>query len=212
MGGIPWVVGVLTVGFLAGAVPSSNLFAMRTRGVDLRRIGTGTVSGTALYDVSGFGPLAVAGILDIAKGSVGVLLAGRGDHPLLAAAAGGMAVAGHNWSPFLRGHGGRGISPAIGACLAWQWVGAVVLLGGMTAGRLVHHTGAGGFAADVVLVPVLAALGGTEAAWMGVAVLVPMLAKRLLGNAPPDEPSLATYARRLVFDNDGSPRGGEALP
>ena len=29
----------------------------------------------------------------------------------------GLAVAGHNWSVFLRGAGGRGIAPALGATL-----------------------------------------------------------------------------------------------
>jgi hypothetical protein len=31
-----------------------------------------------------------------------------------------------------------------------------------------------------------------------------MWAKRLAGNAPPDEPSLRVYARRLLFDADTS--------
>lgn len=205
MDGTPFAAAVMAVAFLAGAVPFSNLAARWTRRVDLRTVGAGTVSGTALYDVAGFGPLAVAGVLDVAKGSVGVLVAGRGDHPLLAAAAGGAAVAGHNWSPFLRGAGGRGISPAVGALLAWQWVGAVVLLAGMTAGRLMRQTGAGSFAADVVLVPVLALVRGAEGAWAGTAVLVPLVVKRLVGNAPPPRRTARAYARRLVLDNDGQP-------
>lgn len=194
---------VTAAAFLAGAIPFSNLMARWVRDVDLREVDTGTVSGTSLYNVAGFGPLAVAGVLDVAKGAVGPLLAGGGAHPVLAAAASGAAVAGHNWSPFLRGAGGRGISPALGALLAWQWPGAVVLVLGLAVGKLVSHTGAVSFAADVALVPALAVTRGSAGAWAGVAVLVPMITKRLLGNAPPTERSPRAYARRLVFDNDG---------
>lgn len=194
---------VLVVGFVAGAIPFSNLTARRARGVDLREVATGTVSGTSLYRVAGFGPLALAGVLDVAKGAVGPLLAGGGSHPALAAAASGAAVAGHNWSPFLRGAGGRGISPALGALLAWHWPGAVVLILGLVVGKLLGQTGAGSFVADAALVPVLALVRGSTGAWAGAAVLVPMITKRIVGNALPAEPGLGIYVRRLVFDNDG---------
>jgi glycerol-3-phosphate acyltransferase PlsY len=194
--------GVVGAAFVAGAVPFSNLAARRRAGVDLREVGTGTVSGTSLYKVAGFGPLAVAGVCDVAKGAVGPLLAGR-DRPVLAAVAGGAAVAGHNWSPFLSGAGGRGLSPAIGALLPRAWPGSVLLLTGMAGGRLAKQTGLGSFAAQCALVPLLARTGGRRAALAGRGVLVPMFAKRMLGNAPPPRPSLAAYGRRLAFDNDG---------
>src|SRR4051794_12453048 len=125
---------VVGVSFALGAVPFSNIAARAKAGVDLRVVGNGTVSGTNLFHVAGFGPLAVAGVCDVAKGAVGPLLAGR-DRPVLAAVAGGAAVAGHNWSPFLRGAGGRGISPAIGALAVSEWTGAALLLGALAVGR-----------------------------------------------------------------------------
>jgi glycerol-3-phosphate acyltransferase PlsY len=187
--------------FVAGAVPFSNLAARRRAGVDLRDVGTGTVSGTSLYEVAGFGPLAVAGVCDVAKGAVGPLLAGR-DRPVLAAVAGGLAVAGHNWSPFLSGAGGRGLSPAIGALLPRAWPGAVVVLGGMALGRMARKTGLGSFVAQCAVVPVLARTFGRDAALAGACVVAPMWAKRLAGNAPPLRRDLTTYLRRLVFDHD----------
>ena len=54
---------VVLAGFGAGSIPFSNIASRRTRGVDLREVGSGTVSGTALYRVAGFTPLAVAGVL-----------------------------------------------------------------------------------------------------------------------------------------------------
>jgi glycerol-3-phosphate acyltransferase PlsY len=193
---------VLAAAYAAGAIPFSNLMATRRRGVDLRTVGSGTVSGTSLYHVAGFGALAVAGISDIAKGAVGPLLAGR-DRPGLQAAACAAAVAGHNWSPFLGGAGGRGISPAIGALGAVAPAGSAILLGGMTVGRLGGETAIGSLAADVALVPALARTNGRRGAMAAAAVVITMLAKRLAGNAPaPADHRTLTYFNRLVFDRD----------
>ncbi len=200
--------GILLLSFAVGSVPTANLFARASRGVDLREVGSGTVSGTSLYRVAGFLPLAAAGILDIAKGALGPLLAGTG-RPVLAALAGGAAVAGHNWSPFLRGAGGRGIAPALGALLVNAWVGAVLLLAGLTVGRLVHHTGLGSLVAELSLTPVLALTDGRDGVIAGLAIAVPMLAKRVVGNSRPvTGPGRGrgrVYLHRLLFDNDPSP-------
>jgi glycerol-3-phosphate acyltransferase PlsY len=197
---------VLAASFVAGAIPSSNLAARRRAGVDLRHVGSGTVSGTSLYRVAGFGPLAVAGVADIAKGTVGPLLAGR-DRPVLQALAGGAAIAGHNWSPFLRGAGGRGIAPSLGVLGVNAWPGVPVMLGGLVVGRAVRQTGLGGFVAQCALVPVLARTHGVRGAFVGACVVAPMWAKRLLGNAPPREPSARVYVERLLFDHDGRDDG-----
>src|SRR5690242_2690211 len=195
---------VAAVAFGAGAVPFSNIAARRRAGVDLRDVGSGTVSGTSLYRVTNFSTLAVFGVCDVAKGAVGPLLAGP-DRPVLAAVAGGLAVAGHNWSPFLGGAGGRGLSPAIGALLPRAWPGSVLLLGGMASGRLAKQTGLGSFVAQCALVPALTRLKGRRGALAAAGVIVPMFAKRLAGNGPPPAPTLRVYAHRLVFDYDEAP-------
>jgi glycerol-3-phosphate acyltransferase PlsY len=199
---------VVLLSFVAGAVPFSNIAAHATRGVDLRRVGSGTVSGTALYRVAGFPALAVAGIADVAKGAAGPLAVGGG-HPLLAALAGGAAVAGHNWSPFLRGAGGRGISPALGALLVRAWPGAVVVLLGLVIGRFARATGLGSFIADVALVPTVALTHGRAGALAGASVVTPLLAKRVAGNgAPPGGATARALLSRLVFDHDGDAGAG----
>ena len=195
---------VLGCAYVVGAIPFSNIAARRTRGVDLRQVGSGTVGGTALYRVAGFVPLAVAGVFDVAKGAVGPLLAG--DRPLLAATAGGAAVAGHNWSPFLRGAGGRGVAPALGALLVNAWPGTVLLLVPMIVGKWAGETGVGTLIGLVALVPVLAWLYGTSAAVAGGAVAIPMLIKRLSGNARPVGDPAPIYLNRLVFDRDDRSR------
>jgi len=194
---------VVLASYGAGSIPFSNLASRRTRGIDLREVGSGTVSGTALYRVAGFTPLAVAGVLDVSKGAVGPLLSGR-HRPLLAAVAGGAAVAGHNWSPWLRGAGGRGFAPALGSLLANAPMGVPVLAAGLIGGRLVRETGLGSFVALAALAPVLARTNGRRGAVIGVCIAVPMAAKRLAGNRRlTGPPRRSAYLRRLLLDNDG---------
>jgi acyl phosphate:glycerol-3-phosphate acyltransferase len=188
------------VAFLVGAIPFSQVAARLKAGTDLRQVGTGTVSGTGLYRVAGFWPLAIAGVFEVLKGAVGPLLAGPGT--VSGAVAGGLAVAGHNWSPFLKGAGGRGISPAVGAMLVIAWPGAVLLLGGMALGGLVNQAGAGSFVAYVLLTPVLGSLYGVVGTAAAIAVLVPMLVKRVLGNERPHQWTARTIMSRLVLDTD----------
>ncbi|HEY6318585.1 MAG TPA: glycerol-3-phosphate acyltransferase [Acidimicrobiia bacterium] len=195
--------GVCLVSFAAGSIPFSNLMARWRAGVDLRDTGTGTVSGTSLYRVTGFSALAVAGSCDVAKGALGPALALH--HPILGGIAGGLAVAGHNWSPFLRGHGGRGIAPALGALLVNAWPGAVLLLVLLVLSRFARQTGLGSFVAEVALTPVLAVTNGTSGAVAGGAIAAPMLVKRVVGNRRPANPGLGAYAQRLFFDRDARP-------
>ncbi|MHB1924504.1 MAG: glycerol-3-phosphate acyltransferase [Acidimicrobiales bacterium] len=217
---------VLVLAYLAGAVPFSNLLAGQLAGVDLRRFGNGTVSGTSLYKVSGFRALATAGLLDIAKGASAPRLARRlaadpdQDRTVgpgtrwrapsgLEAAAAGLVVAGHNWSPYLDGAGGRGIAPSIGAYLVVAPEGAVLLLGGLTVGRLVHHSGIGTLAGQLAVIPVLRATRGRPGALAGVAVVAPMLAKRVMGNSRPAFRAPSVYLARLLFDRDSWSSSGD---
>ena len=173
--------------------------------MDLRDVGSGTVSGTALHEVAGFGPLAIAGVCDVAKGAVGPLLAGR-DRPVVGALAATAGVAGHNWSPWLRGAGGRGLSVALGAFLPLAWPGTVVLALGI--GRrapVPAQTGLGSFLGAALVVPVVARTHGRAGAVAGTGIVGVLLAKRIAGNRPPARRSPATYAHRLVFDHDPGP-------
>ena len=191
----------IAAGFATGSIPFSNLVARRVAGVDLRSVGTGTVSGTSLYRQSGFGPLVVGGVADVAKGSVGPLVAGP-DRPATAAVAGAMAVVGHNWSPWLSGAGGRGISPAMGALLVRNEPGAGILLSGLAFGRIFGETALGSLASFVALVPVLARTRGRSGTLAGSAILVPLLAKRLFGNRPPEQRGASVLLWRLLYDRD----------
>lgn len=201
---------VIGVSYVIGSIPFSGIVARRVRGIDLRTVGTGTVSGTGLFDVAGLRPLLIGGILDLAKGTVGPLLAGR-HRPVVRALAGGATVAGHNWSVFLGGSGGRGISPAMGVMLVGVPEGSALLLGGLAVGKATNATSLGAFAAYVGLGPLLAQTGGRRGLLTALAVLVPILAKRLAGNRPPAGPERGhIYWNRLLFDQDTAQWPGRA--
>jgi len=193
--------GYLVGAYLIGSIPFSYLNSRLASGTDLRRVGSGTVSGTAVAAESGFWPMALAGLLDIGKGAAAVIPM-AGDRPFLAAVGGGAAVAGHNWSIFLGGAGGRGISTAAGALAVLAWPGTVVLALGLAIGRLFRQTGLGSFVAQAALPGVLAVTDGGLGAVLGGTVLVPMWLKRVLGNGPPPERRWPVYVSRLLFDND----------
>ncbi|HET9058576.1 MAG TPA: glycerol-3-phosphate acyltransferase, partial [Acidimicrobiales bacterium] len=159
------------------------------------------VSGTGLAAVAGLRALAVVGVIELAKGAVGPLVAGPG-HPVARALAGAGAVTAHNWSPLLKGAGGRGVSPAMGALAVSAPAGAGLLSAGLAIGRLLGETALGCLVADIALVPVCRRAHGRPGGMAALAVLVPIVAKRLAGNRRPSTPAVRTYLARLLLDRD----------
>jgi acyl phosphate:glycerol-3-phosphate acyltransferase len=113
-------VAIAAVGaYLLGGIPFSYIAGRLARGIDLREHGSGNLGASNTYRILG-GRIALAVLaLDILKGLVPVLVAGRFDAPpatpvhALAAAAG--AVTGHLFSPYLKFSGGKGIATSAGA-------------------------------------------------------------------------------------------------
>jgi acyl phosphate:glycerol-3-phosphate acyltransferase len=189
--------------FLIGALPSAHLVAKYASGVDLRAAHPESVSATGAYRAAGLTPFLIVSALDVAKGYVAAKLAGRGRCSLALHAA--LVVAGHNWSPFLRGTGGRGITPATGALLCTDWKKAMVMLGGPALGYVCRETGLGSFASQFLLLSVASISPEHRAALPSVAaVLVPMWAKRILGNELEVHGNVpvARYVERLLYDRD----------
>lgn len=199
----------LGAALLIGSVPFSNIIARVALGQDLRRVGNGTVSPSNLYQVGGIGPFTLACALDISKGALAAaLLRQRG--MTIAAMTAGLTLAGHNWSLFQRGAGGRGVLPATGILLVAAPSGATLLAGGVVAGYVTGDTAPGCFVAQLTLVPVLAASKGHEGALLGLALVVPMLAKRLLGNDwLAHGRSRQTSVTRMIYDRDTRSGSGE---
>ena len=109
-----WFGVLIIAAYLLGSVPMSQLVAGWYR-LDLRKLGTGQVGAGNLWRLKSWRVGLPVGIFDFGKGLLMVWLAAWAglDIPqqILVGAA---AIIGHNWSVFLRFHGGRGIGTTIG--------------------------------------------------------------------------------------------------
>ncbi|MGH3402247.1 MAG: glycerol-3-phosphate acyltransferase [Streptosporangiaceae bacterium] len=171
--------GILIAAYLAGAIPVSNIVARRVRRVDLRQVGSGASSPSNLFQQAGLWPTVAAGLFEVGKGAVGPALATG--QPLWAVSlAGFLAVAGHNWSPFLKGGGGRGLSTATGALAIVAWPGAVLLCAGLAGGAAARHVYIGMSVALAGLIPLLYLVDGTGQAIAGAVVVLPIGAKTVV--------------------------------
>ena len=110
---------VLVAAYLLGSIPTSYIVVYRYTGRDIRTMGTRNPGTMNVLDTLGFGPAAIVGAGDIAKGMAAVsvaYLAGLGDAEAVMAAM--VAVLGHDYSLFLRLHGGNGMAAAVGGFAA----------------------------------------------------------------------------------------------
>lgn len=132
---------IILVGYLLGSVPFGLLIARRVAKVDIRNYGSGKIGSTNVLRTAGKKAAAVSLVLDAVKGAAAVLFAalifGRdylvighfGLGMLVAQCLGGLAaMAGHNWSIFLKFKGGRGVATFFGSLAALSPV--VALFGG----------------------------------------------------------------------------------
>lgn len=106
---------LLVFSCLLGSVPFGFLVA-KSKGVDIRTVGSGNVGATNVFRSVGKGAGILTFLLDFLKGLVPVIAAkliagGNGILPLLCGIA---AVAGHTWSVFLKFKGGKGVATSAG--------------------------------------------------------------------------------------------------
>lgn len=160
------MVDVLVVGgcYLIGGIPVGVLLA-RSRGVDLRKVGSGNIGATNLFRALGlkYGLLGFA--LDTLKGLVPVALCRSAlsvsDRTL--AVAGFAAVFGHCFSPYLRFRGGRGVATSLGIALALYWpAGALPFLAWLAVTASTRYVSLGSVIALVLAPLVGAALGASD--------------------------------------------------
>jgi glycerol-3-phosphate acyltransferase PlsY len=114
------------VGYLLGSV-SFAMLAARRSGTDLRTLGSGNPGASNAGRVLGLRVGVAVAVLDVLKGLLPAVGFGLVEHEagLLAGVAG---VLGHVTTPWLRGHGGKGVATAAGAILGSHPLWAPVAL------------------------------------------------------------------------------------
>lgn len=120
-----WLV-LAVASYLLGSIPFALLVGKLWAGIDIRHGGSGNVGATNLFRLAGKGPGLVGFLLDFAKGLVPALVAARMGGPTAGLLIGLAAVAGHNWSVYLRGRGGKGAATSLGVLFAVAPAGALV--------------------------------------------------------------------------------------
>lgn len=108
----------LAASYLLGAIPASYWIG-RARGIDLRTVGSGNLGATNLYRAAGWAAAIPAGLFDVAKGAIPVLVFGprAGGGQWIPVLLGAAAVIGHVFSVFVSFKGGKGVATAAGVVL-----------------------------------------------------------------------------------------------
>jgi glycerol-3-phosphate acyltransferase PlsY len=111
-------IGLVLLGFAAGAIPFGVILARRLAGVDIQSVGSGNIGATNVARVLGTVPGLIVLLLDAGKGALPTALAlGHAGDPRIALATGGAAILGHCFSPWLGFRGGKGVATAFGVFL-----------------------------------------------------------------------------------------------
>jgi glycerol-3-phosphate acyltransferase PlsY len=199
--------------YLWASVPSAYLVGRYLKGIDIRSYGSGNLGASNVTEQINMRTGLLLGVFDsLAKGTLPVIVARALDQdPSVQAAAGVAAIAGHNWSLYIRFTGGRGLATAFGVVLGlFLWAEMAVLLVMVAFGRYVLKDTALWALVGVLVLPGLALIRGepTEIVYMLVAVVILLLLKRLTANWEPprtEQHSLPrVMAYRLLWDRDVS--------
>jgi glycerol-3-phosphate acyltransferase PlsY len=199
---------IILFGYFFGSIPTAQIAARWSKGMDLRLYGSGTVSGSMVYEHVNHWLVVPVGLFDIFKGMLPTwIAAGSGVGDGAAVAAGLAAVVGHNWPVFLNFSGGRGLSPFLGLLLVLFPIGVPWLLSFLAVGYLLKDSAPWALA-GLVLLPALIYWSGGSAAlyWAALGMLLLTLIKRVEANRRPlpQDAKLRQQVilRRIFYDRD----------
>jgi glycerol-3-phosphate acyltransferase PlsY len=120
---------LIVAGYLIGSIPSGFLIGKWVKGIDIRDYGSGTVSGSMVWEHVARWAIIPVLLFDILKAAFPTWLGlSLGVGVVGSTLAGLAAVVGHNWPIYLKFTGGRGLSPFIGVLLVIFPIGALWML------------------------------------------------------------------------------------
>src|SRR5690554_5637814 len=108
---------IMLLSYLLGSIPFAYLITRLTIGKDVRSLGSGNVGATNAARAMGFKYGLLVGVLDILKGVIAVLIARillPSEPGYLFFISSFLVIVGHNWSVFLKFHGGKGVATTFG--------------------------------------------------------------------------------------------------
>ena len=129
----------LPIALLLGSIPSAYIVAKLFGKTDIRDEPDGKISAAAVYRRVGLLSFITVVAMDIGKAALAVLIAQwLKAPPIWVMLAGALAVAGHQWSMFMRFQGGRGATAIAGVLVAACTI--PTLIGSAIAGVLAWKT------------------------------------------------------------------------
>ena len=205
---------LLLAAYLLGSVPAAYLAARWSRGIDIRKYGSGNVGAANLLRFTSKRIAIPVIIFDLAKGMLMVWAAQlMGFDVAQQVAAGLAAIIGHNWPVFLRFSGGRGGITTLGVALVLTSINGlipweiVVFLAAAGIGLLITHQTPLGVGVGIAAMPLVSwAAGEPLPMTLGfLAMFLIMVIRRLTvqktsvtASVPPPQLVL----NRLLFDRD----------
>lgn len=167
---------VLTA-YLLGSIPTSYLVVQFFHGKDIRRLGTTNPGMMNVWDNLGFASALVVAIGDIGKGTIAVGLAYWLNADIVVVGAVALTVVlGHDFSVFLKFHGGNGMAPAVGAVIALLPISTLYVLATVVALYLVTRRKRASGIIGIALIPSVGYLFGYDESRILIAVMVFTLA------------------------------------
>jgi glycerol-3-phosphate acyltransferase PlsY len=223
------ILGIVTA-YLLGSCPNGLLVA-RSRGVDIRKAGSGNIGATNVFRIVGKGAGVLVFVLDALKGWIPAYI-----FPLAAAAWGGSdmsrhtlgivfgvaAIAGHNWSVYLKFQGGKGVATSAGVLFGVAYLAAMiglavwavlsfstgyVSLGSIGAAVAVAAAGWALYQGQGMLLPVVLTILGALVIWRHRSNITRLLAgtehrfRRPWMPRPPAEPDDRTQSAKARGEN-----------
>jgi len=201
---------MIVLSYLVGAFPTANIAAKFVKGADLRNEGSGNVGASNVIQSVNFWAGIAVGVFDcIVKGALLIAVAKwAGIHPYQQILIGLLAIVGHNWSPFLRLRGGRGVLTATGILLIMAPLILIPVLLVVVPGWAKTREGGLWVGMGIVTLPLWAYLLYDDAhiLSLGISLVILLSSKRLLSNWQRPVGRELSWSKiffyRIIYDRD----------
>ena len=130
------IISIILLSYLAGSIPTSIIMSKLTRGIDIRKHGSGNAGATNAIRVLGWKIGLFVMLIDVGKGVLATLLISQIridtlsiDSDLIQIIAGVSAIFGHIWTIFAGFKGGKGVGTAAGMLFSLYPLAGLICLG-----------------------------------------------------------------------------------